>query len=85
MISAFDQNIIEDLKLGITPVQLSLKYEKEGKDIPSTYIKFVKDCVDNDMLEFLLDTEDATRDERISSVATTPRQYEAMRMRNAGN
>ena len=79
MITTFDQDIIDKLKTGLTPVQLSLRYEKEGKDIPSTYIKFVKDCEENDMLEFLQEESDLDAKTRVSSVATTSRQYAKMR------
>ena len=73
------EDIIDKLKTGLTPVQLSLRYEKEGKDIPSTYIKFVKDCEENDMLEFLQEESDLDAKTRVSSVATTSRQYAKMR------
>ena len=79
MITTFDQDIIDRLTTGLSPAQLSIQYEKEGKDIPSTYIKFVRDCVKNNMLEFLQEDSNVDGTTRISSVATTARQYEKMR------
>ena len=84
MITTFDQDIINNLATGLTPVELSLQYKKEGKDIPSTYIKFVRDCVKHNMLEFLEEDSDVDSHTRVSSVATTPKQYEQMQLNKAG-
>lgn len=84
MITTFDQDIINNLATGLTPVELSLQYKKEGKDIPSTYIKFVRDCVKHNMLEFLEEDSDVDAHTRVSSVATTSKQYEQMQLNNAG-
>lgn len=78
MITTFDQSIIDDLRTGLTPVQLSLRYEKEGKNVPSTYIKYIKSCIENNMMDLLENRVDISGEQRIASVPGTSRQYEQM-------
>jgi len=76
-ITETELQIIEKLKQGMGPAEISIEYEKLGENIPASYIRWIKECVKGDCLEFL-DREEPDLQTRIATTATTGRQYEKM-------
>ena len=78
MITEIEKQIIEKLRAGMGPAQISIEYEENGVAIPASYIRYIKMFLTSDCLE-LLDSDDDDIDNRIATTATTSRQYAKMR------
>lgn len=78
MITEIEQQIIEKIRNGRSPAQISIEYEKLGQQISASYVRWIKDLVEADCLE-MLDSDESEIDTKIAATATTSRQYEKMR------
>lgn len=78
MITEIEKQIIEKLRAGMGPAQISIEYEEKGIAIPASYIRYIKMLLTGDCLD-LLDSDDEDIDHRIDTTATTSRQYAKMR------
>ena len=78
MITEIEKQIIEKLRSGMGPAQISIEYEENGTSIPASYIRYIKMLLTGDCLD-LLELDDDDIDNRIVTTATTSRQYAKMR------
>jgi hypothetical protein len=78
MITEIETQIIEKLRNGMSPAQISIEYEKSGLNIAASYIRYIKMTVDADCVE-LLDSDESDINNKMASIATTSRQYEKMK------
>lgn len=81
MIPTIDKEIIEKLKQGLSPAQISIEYGAQNKEVTASYVRHIKMLVDADMTDLLEEESDIDVNERITGTATTSRQYQQMRMK----
>lgn len=79
MIPTIDQEIIQKLNQGMSPAEISIEYQKLGKNVPASYVRHINMILKADILEWLEEESDIEADARIASVAMTSREYERMR------
>lgn len=75
MIPTIDKEIIDKLNTGMSPVEISIEYEKEEKNITSSYVRHIKMLLKADMLHLLEEDFDISAEDRIAMTATTSREY----------
>lgn len=81
MIPTIDREIIEKINLGMSPAEISIEYEKNGLKVPASYARHIKMLVKANMTDLLNEEEDIDMSTRISSMATTSREYAKMARR----
>ena len=82
MIPKIDQEIIDKLNAGMSPAQISIQYQEQGKNVPPSYARHIKMLWKANMTHLLEEDTDIDADTRIASVTTTSREYAK---RRAGN
>lgn len=75
MIPTIDKEIIDKLNTGLSPAEISIGYEKEGKNITASYVRHIKMLLKADMLYLLEEEFDISAEDRIAMTATTSREY----------
>jgi hypothetical protein len=62
MIQDINQEIIEKLSKGMSPAEISIEYEKEGKQVSASYARHVKMLWQADMTNLLEPAKDEPAD-----------------------